>query len=72
MHKYTFALSLGQNYEIRFLFDQRLMESAFSDSLLASGGLVQPPEISGTTKGVTMKFLRDVGIHRETRNQKSL
>ena len=55
MHKYTFALSLGQNYEIKLLFDQQLMESAFSDSLLASGGLVQPPEISGTTKDMIMK-----------------
>ena len=38
------------------------MASAFSDSLMASGG-VAPPKISGTTKGMTMKFLPDVGIH---------
>ena len=36
------------------------MASAFSDSLM----------ISGTTKGMTMKFLPDVGIHTEARNQK--
>ena len=40
------------------------MASAFSDSLMASGGMVTPPpEISGTTKGMTMKFLPDVGIN---------
>ena len=43
----------------------RLMASAFSDSLMASGGGVvpPPPKISGTTKGMTMKFLPDVGIY---------
>ena len=41
------------------------MASAFSDSLMASGvgGSTPPPKISGTTKGMTMKFLPDVGIH---------
>ena len=29
-----------------------------------------PPEISGTTKGMTMKFLPDVGVYKEVRNQK--
>ena len=43
------------------------MVSAFSDSLMASGG--GTPEISGTTKGMTMKFLPDVGIN-EALNQK--
>ena len=48
------------------------MTSAFSDSLMASGegGGGTPPEISGTTKGMTMTFLPDVGIHKEARNQK--
>ena len=43
------------------------MASAFSDSLMASGwgggGGSTPPKISGTTKGMTMKFLPDVGIY---------
>ena len=46
------------------------MASAFSDSLMASGGGSTPPEISGTTKGMTMKFLPDVGIHKEARKIK--
>ena len=47
------------------------MASAFSDSLMASGGGGStPPKISGTTKGMTMKFLPDVGIYLEARNQK--
>ena len=46
------------------------MASAFSDSLMASGRGVHPPEISGTTKGMTMKFLPDVGVYKEARNQK--
>ena len=40
------------------------MASAFSGSLMASGGDgFTPPKISGTTKGMTMKFLPDVGIY---------
>ena len=48
------------------------MASAFSDSLMASGGEVvpPPPKISGTTKGMTMKFLPDVGVYKEAQNQK--
>ena len=47
------------------------MAPAFSDSLMASGGCGStPPEISGTTKGMTMKFLPDVGVYKEARNQK--
>ena len=46
------------------------MASAFSDSLMASGGCFHPPEISGTTKGMTMTFLLDVGVYKEARNQK--
>ena len=42
----------------------------FSDSLMTFGGGFQPPENSGTTKGMTMKVLPDVGIHKEARNQK--
>ena len=39
------------------------MASAFSDSLMAS-------EISGTTKGMTVKFLPDVGVYKE-KNKKN-
>ena len=39
------------------------MASAFSDTLMASGGWFHPPKISETTKGMTMKFLPDVGIY---------
>ena len=47
------------------------MASAFSDSLMASVGVVPaPPKISGTTKGMTMKFLPDVDVYKEARNQK--
>ena len=46
------------------------MASAFSDSVMATGGVPPNPKISGTTKGMTMKFLPDVGIHKEARNQK--
>ena len=46
------------------------MACAFSDSLMASGGGSTRPEISGSKHGMTMKFLPDVGIHREARNQK--
>ena len=46
------------------------MESALSDNLMASGGLKHPRKISGTTKGMTMKFLPDVGICKEVQNQK--
>ena len=34
------------------------------------GVVPPPPKNSGTTKGMTMKFLPDVGIHKEARNQK--
>ena len=44
------------------------MATASSDSLMASGG----EKISGTTKGITMKCLPDVGIHKETQNQKQI
>ena len=47
------------------------MASALSDSLMASGGWggSTPSEISGTTKGMTMKFLPDVGVYKESRNR---
>ena len=51
------------------------MASAFFDSLMASVGGVGgsiPPKISGTTNGMAMKFLPDVGIHKEARNQKKI
>ena len=49
---------------------KRLMASAFSDSLMTSGmGMwIHPTEISKTTKGMTMKFLPDVGIYKEAQN----
>ena len=47
------------------------MASAFSDSLIASGGGRNiPRKISGTTNGRTMKFLPDVGFYKEAQNQK--
>ena len=49
------------------------MASTFSDSLMASrGGGFHPPEISGTAKGMTIKFIPDVGIYNEARNKKKL
>ena len=48
------------------------MASAFSGSLMASGGGTTPPEISGTTKGMTMNFLPNVDIHKEARNKKNV
>ena len=39
---------------------------------MAIGGWFYPPEISGTTKGMTIKFLADVGIYKEARNQKEI
>ena len=47
------------------------MASAFSDSLIASGGWKQPPEISKTTKGMILKFLPDIGTHQEALNKKT-
>ena len=49
----------------------RLMASAFSDSLMASGGST-PSENSGTTKGMAMKSLSDVGIHKKAQNQEKI
>ena len=49
------------------------MASAFSNDLMASGGgggWFQSREILGTTKGMTMKFIPDVGIHKEAQNKK--
>ena len=50
------------------------MASDFSDTLMASGGWgwKHPPEISKTTKGMSMKFLPDVGTHIEAQNQKNV
>ena len=45
------------------------MASASSDSLMASKGCFHPPKISGTTKGMNMNFLPDVGVYKEARNQ---
>ena len=60
------------------------MASASSDSLMASGGWQHsdsliasgdgniPPNISRTSKVMTMKFLPNVGIYQEARDQKFL
>ena len=46
------------------------MAAAFSDSLMTSGGNGSiPPDIPGTTKVMTMKFL-NIGIYKEVWNQK--
>ena len=47
------------------------MASAFSDSLMSSGGWKHPPEILKTTEGMIMKFVPDAGTHMEAQNQKS-
>ena len=47
------------------------MESAFSDSFMASGGGYTAPKISGTTIGKTMKFLPDVGMYQESKIKKN-
>ena len=49
------------------------MGSASSDNLIESRGAgnTHTPKISGTTKGMTMKFLPDVGIYMEAQNQKT-
>ena len=44
------------------------MASAFSDSLMACGGW----NLSGTTKGMTIKFLPNVDIHNETQDQNKI
>ena len=48
------------------------MASAFSDRIMASGGMgwKHPAKISGTTKGMTMKLLSDDGTYKEVKNQK--
>ena len=47
------------------------MASAFTDSLMASGGGGNIlPKILKTTKGMTMKFLPDIVTHIEAQNQK--
>ena len=45
------------------------MSSVFSDSLIASGGWFHSPEIARTIKGITMKFLLDVGIYKEASHE---
>ena len=47
------------------------MASAFSGSLMASGGW-KHPEISKTTKAMTTKFLPLVGTHMEAQNQNKI
>ena len=46
------------------------MAPAFSDSFMVSGGWKHLPKISRATKGITMKFLPDVGSYKEAQNQK--
>ena len=47
------------------------MASAFSDSLMASGGWKYPPDISKTRNGITMKFLPHVGTKMKAQNKKN-
>ena len=48
------------------------MASASPDNIMASGGeggwKHPPPKISGTTIGLSMKFLADVGIYNVAQN----
>ena len=46
------------------------MASAFSDSLMASGGVETTPEILKTSIGMTMKIIPHVGTHMEAENKK--
>ena len=48
------------------------MGSASSDNLIESRGAgnTHTPKISGTTKGMTMKFLPDVGIYKGEQNKR--
>ena len=39
---------------------------------MSSGGKNNPHKISGTTIGMTMKFLPDVSIFKEAQNQKTI
>ena len=48
------------------------MASTFSGSLIVSWGWKHPPEILKSTKGMTIKFLPDVGTHIEAKNQKNI
>ena len=45
------------------------MVSAFSDSLIAPGGVKTPPEISKTEKDMTIKFSLDFVTYMEVQNQ---
>ena len=50
---------------------ERLIASALFDSEIASGGGgTTPPEISETTRRMTMKFLPHVKLSKEARNPK--
>ena len=53
----------------RFFHDVYILTVNGICLLIASRGVPFPPEISGTTKGMTMKLLPDVGIHKRARNQ---
>ena len=51
------------------------MASALFDSLMASGGKGSgtiPPKIAESTGPMTMKFLLDVKLNKEARNQKKI
>ena len=45
------------------------MASAFSDSLMASGGWKRSLRSQETTKGTTLKCLPDIGKHKWAQNQ---
>ena len=44
------------------------MASAFPGSLMASGGMETPPNISGSAMGMTKKVEPDFGIYMEAQN----
>ena len=67
----------GPPYKLWWLYftsydSYRLMASAFSDSLMASGGWKHPIEISKTAKGMIITLLPHVGTHMKVQNQKKV
>ena len=48
------------------------MASALFACLMASGGVVPPPKFLEATGHMTMKFLPDVMLNKEARNQKKI
>ena len=57
-HEYTYSELFLMELDVINKWDdnKRLMACAFSDSLIASRGWKHPPEISKTTKGMTISL----------------